>query len=59
MLRKLQAIWKIIIADQYKVYTYRFNRANMDSEYMDADYASWIYSDSTRAVDRFMKDLKD
>lgn len=56
MLRKLKAIWKILISDQYKVYTYRFTRVPEDSEYMRADYTWYIFSDTTDAINKCIKD---
>lgn len=56
MIRKLKAIWKIITADQFKLYAYRFSRIPEDSEYMRADYACYIFSDNTDAVNRSIKD---
>lgn len=58
MLRKLRAIWHIIIADQFKVYTYRFIKYDPNNEYMQADYASYTYSDETDAVDKYMEHIK-
>ena len=58
MLQKLRAIWKIIIADQYKVYTYRFSRVHVNYEYMSADYASYTFSNNTDAVNKNIKDYK-
>lgn len=58
MLQKLRAIWKIIIADQYKIYTYRFSRVPVNSEYMSADYASYTFSNNTDAVNKYIKDYK-
>lgn len=58
MLQKLRAIWKIIIADQYKVYTYRFSRVPENSECMSADYASYTFSNNIDAVNKYIKDYK-
>lgn len=53
MLRKLKIIWKILISDQYRVFTYRYHRYDPNDAFVHADYASWARSDNTDALDRY------
>lgn len=55
MLNKLRAIWQILIADQYRVFTYRFTKYNPSDEWMRADYANWVRSKNTDNLDKHFK----
>ena len=55
MLNKLRAIWQILIADQYRVFTYRFTKYNPSDEWMRADYANWVRSKNTDTLDKHFK----
>ena len=52
---KLQAIWQILISDQYRVFTYRFTKYDPSDDWMRADYANWIRSEETDALDKHFK----
>ena len=57
MLRKLRAIWHIILSNEYKVYTYRYTNYHPSDEYMKADFASYTFSNETENVDKYIKDI--
>lgn len=56
-MRKLCAIWQILFADKWAVFTYE--HVPEDPEYMTADYFRWNISHKAKEADNFYQLIKD
>lgn len=56
-MRKLQAIWQILFADKWAVFTYE--EAPDDAEWMTAPYFRWNISQKFKEDENFFQLIKD